>query len=303
MTEQQRLQFDAPADDPVAVYVASALTGLDEDQDAIVRLVSEAIADHCSQIGVLVHQPALHTHPIDHGSLAADEVHDADFRKVLESDVIVAIGDFPSWGAGKELAWAERLRAPILMFVRQGQSVSRLVEGTTADIEVVAWHHVADIRDACNTYFMKRKSRLEAQRRLRESRQHLWSPALQAIRHAYDQLNQEGRASISSATRLGDRRILEMTSSPLALAHASLDETLALVNALGLTSDTLLPAGVTTALSPRALSALGTAAELRGWSGEDTIALLQKATIEMARGGTRRLAFNEAADWIAFQND
>ena len=94
-----------------------------------------------------------------------------------------------------------------------------------------------------------------------------------------------------------------MIGSPLALAHASLDETLALVNALGLPSDTLLPAGVPTALSPMALSALGAAAELKGWSGDETVSLLQKANVELARGGTRRLAFNEAADWIAFEND
>lgn len=303
MDEQQCLQFDAPPEDPVAAYVASALTGLDADQDAIVRLVSEAIADYCSQNGVLVHQPAIHTHPVDHESLTPEEVHDADFRKVLESDVIVAIGDFPSWGAGKELAWAERLRTPILMFIREDRNVSRLILGTPADIEVVTWRQVADIREACRTYFTKRKNQLEAQRRLRDGRWRLWSPALQLICRVYDRLDESGRISVAATARLSDRRVREMISSPLTLAHASLDEALALVNALGLPSSTLLPAGSPPQLPSAALSALATAAELQGWTGDETVALLQSATVELAKGGTRRLAFNEAADWIAFKND
>lgn len=303
MAEQQSLQFDAPPNDPVAVYIASSLTNLSEDEDAIVKLVSGAIADFCSQNGMLVHQPALHTHPVDHRSLSATEVHNADFRKVLESDVIVAIGDFPSWGAGKELAWAERLRTPILMFVRESGRVSRLVEGTTADLEIVSWRPDTDIREACSTYFMKRKMQLEAQRRLRDGRRRLWSPSLQTISRAYDQLDESGRASVAATARLSDRRAREIISSPLTLAHASLDEAMALVNALELPSSTLLPAGSPPALPPVALSALATAAELQGWSGDEAVALLQKATVELARGGTRRLTFNEAADWIAFEND
>jgi len=97
--------------------------------------------------------------------------------------------------------------------------------------------------------------------------------------------------------------VREIISSPLTLAHASLDEALALVNALGLPSGTLFPTGSQPAMSSKGLSALATASELEGWSGDQAIKLLQKASIELARGGTRRIAFNEAADWIAFEND
>lgn len=119
MSAQQILSFDAPLDDPVAAYLASGLTSLNEDQITIVELVSGLIAGFCSQAGVVVHQPVLHTHPKDHSHLTPSEIHDADFAKVIESDVIIAIGDFASWGAGIELAWAERLRMPVLMFVRR----------------------------------------------------------------------------------------------------------------------------------------------------------------------------------------
>ena len=96
------------------------------------------------------------------------KVHDVDFLKVIESDVVIAIGDFASWGAGKELAWAERFRTPVLVLLRNGRSVSRLVEGTSADIEIARWRFHDDIREAWTTYFLKRKAQLEDRRRTQE---------------------------------------------------------------------------------------------------------------------------------------
>ena len=109
--EQQALHFSAPANDPVACYLASGLTSLNDDQITIVELVSGLVAGFCGEVGVIVHQPVLHTHPRDHDGLTEQEVHLRVLRESgPRSDVVIAVGDFASWGAGKELAWAERLR-------------------------------------------------------------------------------------------------------------------------------------------------------------------------------------------------
>jgi hypothetical protein len=50
------------------------------------------------------------------------------------------------------------------------------------------------------------------------------------------------------------------------------------------------------------LSALATAAELQGWEGRQAVELLQRATSELAKGGTRRLSFNEPTDWLDFDD-
>ena len=65
------------------------------------------------------------------------------------------------------------------------------------------------------------------------------------------------------------------------------------MNALGMPSTSVVPGGNLPTLAPRALSALATASELQGWDGRRTIELLQRASIELAKGGTRRLSFNE----------
>ena len=113
------------------------MTSLTDDQITIVELVSGLIAGYCSGAGVLVHQPVLHTHPKDHGDLSSEEVHAKDFASVVESDVVIALGDFASWGAGKELAWAERLRTPTLLLLRKDRAMSRLVVGSTVGVAPV----------------------------------------------------------------------------------------------------------------------------------------------------------------------
>ena len=300
MSEQQILSFDAPLDDPVAAYLASGLTSLNEDQITIVELVSGLIAGFCSQAGVVVHQPVLHTHPKDHSHLTPSEIHDADFARVIESDVVIAIGDFASWGAGIELAWAERLRMPVLMFMREGRLVSRLVEGTSADIEIAQWRFHDDIREAWTTYFVKRKAQLEDHRRLRSSRRHLWEPTQAAILLAYEKLDGSEKVEVAAVSRLTQRRIYEIVSSPQAVAHASLDELQALVAALELPSAVLLPGGNPPRLSSRSMSALATAAEIQDWDGRQVVELQQRAAAELAKSGTRRLSFNDPAAWIDF---
>lgn len=300
MSDQQELQFSAPADDPVTVYLASGLTSLTDDQITIVELVSGLVAGFCGDVGVMVHQPVMHTHPRDHADLSAEEVHAKDFASVIESDAVIAIGDFASWGAGKELAWAERLRTPILMLLREGKTVSRLVTGTTGDITIAEWRFPDDIREVWKTYFVKRQSQLEAHRRLRSGRRHMWTPTLTQIRASYDPLSEAERTEVAAIAHLSMRRVHEMLSSPVALAESSADELQSLVNGLGLPSTTAVPGGTPQALPPRALSALATASELEGWEGRKTVELLQRATAELAKGGIRRLSFNEPADWVDF---
>ena len=301
MTEQpQQLQFDAPPEDPVTAYVASGLTTLNEDQITIVELVSGMVADFCSHVGVLVHQPVMHTHPKDHGDLPDEEVHAKDFASVAESDVLIAVGDFASWGAGKELAWAERLRTPVLLLLRKGRLMSRPVTGTTGDIEVAEWRFPADIREVWSNYFVNRKSQLEAHRRMRAARRQLWTPTILLLRRAFDSLGDDAQREVAAIAHLARRRVHEMLSTPSALAESSMEEVFALANGMSLPSTAVTPGGAVPVLAPRALSALATASELRGWEGRRTIELLQRATAEVAKGGTRRLSFNEPTDWIDF---
>ena len=95
---------------------------------------------------------------------------------------------------------------------------------------------------------------------------------------------------------------LEPASIFLPVATIVIDFALAsgLPSRARLPSTVISPGDNLPALAPRALSALATASELEGWDGRQTVELLQRATAELAKGGTRRLSFNEPADWIDF---
>jgi len=303
MADHPQLPFDAPEDDPVSVYFASGLTGLNRDQLSIVELVSGLLSEFCADALIKVHQPVLHTGPQEHPELTPGEVHAADYAKVISSDALILLADFPSWGGGIELVWAERLRIPVLLLVRDPQSASRLLRGSIADLQVDIWRFHNDLRDAWKSFFLNRKQQLETHRRLRADRQLLWGPTIARLRHAYDELSPAQRLEVVAVAQIVDRRIAEMLSSPFAFAEASIDEIQALTGALGLPTSWLLPGEPQVSLPAKSLAALQNASELATWTGSKTLSLLRRAHVELARGGTRRLTFNESQDWIDFAGD
>jgi hypothetical protein len=118
------------------------------------------------------------------------------------------------------------------------------------------------------------------------------------LRGTFDLLAPEGQQEVAAIAHLSPRRVHE--SAPGALAESSVDELHALANASSLPSTAIAPGDSLPGFAPRALSALATASELEGWDGRQTVEQLQRATAELAKGGTRRLLFNEPADWIDF---
>lgn len=301
LTEQQTLRLE-DSNERITAYIASGLTSLNDDQLAIVELVSSFLSECCGEADVLVHQPILHTHPKDHADLAAHDVHATDFARVIGSDLVIAIGDFASWGAGKELVWAERLRIPVLMLVRPKNGISRLVTGTTADFEIHEWRFPGDLRrpGKRHTYHLSRRTQFEAHRRLRADRDLLWGSTLSRLLTAYHALSQTEQQAVGMTAQLTTGRIEELLAAPRAFAEASLDEAIALSGALGLASQAILPGEHAEHLPPRALAGLQSAAALEGWDGARTVGLLRQAEVELAKGGSRRLVFNAAADWISF---
>jgi hypothetical protein len=300
VAEQAELPFEAPEDDPVSVYFASGLTGLGEDQLSIVELVSGLLSEFCSEKEIRVHQPVLTTDPVSHPKLTPEQVRSADYQRVTSSDALIVLADFPSWGGGIEVTWAERLRLPMLVLARREKSVSRLLRGTTADVQVCTWRFHGDLREAWKSFFLSRQGQMEAHRRVRAARQILWGPTLARFSVAYGRLSADQQSEVSAVAQLTARRIEEMLASPLAWSEASMDEVLALAGALNLPTAAALPGEPQVELNALSLSALQNAAELSGWSGTATMGVLRRAQVELARGGTRRLSFNEPQDWIDF---
>ena len=121
-----------PAPLRLDAYLASALTGLDEEQRTSVAEVAEVVAIVCEEMEIDVYEPWKSTDPIQHPDVAPEDVFDRDRERVLGSDLVIHIADYASTGAGEELDFALDALIPIILLSHGDSVVSRMVLGIPA---------------------------------------------------------------------------------------------------------------------------------------------------------------------------
>jgi transcriptional regulator with XRE-family HTH domain len=134
-----------PAPLPLNAYLASALTGLTEDQRRIVFGISDLISDVCEKNGISLYQPRKKTDPVLHAEVSPSEVYAWDKQTVLNSDLLIHLCHHPSTGAGEELEFAHAALLPILLVYPADLKVSRMVLGIPSLVIHVAYNNVEDL--------------------------------------------------------------------------------------------------------------------------------------------------------------
>lgn len=114
---------------PLSAYLASALTGLSEDQRRLVFHLSDSVAEVCRRHGIDVYEPRKATDPVHHADVPAGTVWHIDRDRVLSSDLVIHLGHFPSTGAGEELDFAYSAMVPIMLISHGDMPLSRMVTG------------------------------------------------------------------------------------------------------------------------------------------------------------------------------
>ncbi|HZT14620.1 MAG TPA: helix-turn-helix domain-containing protein [Gaiellaceae bacterium] len=114
---------------PLSAYLASALTGLSEDQRRLVFHLSDTVAEVCRRHGIDVYEPRKATDPVHHAGVPAETVWRVDRERVVSSDVLIHLGHFPSTGAGEELDFAYSAMVPIVLISHGEMPLSRMVTG------------------------------------------------------------------------------------------------------------------------------------------------------------------------------
>ena len=128
-------------------YLASGLTGLSTDDRAHLARVSQAIEKVCRGLEIDLFEPRLATDPVDHPDVPAAEVFANDREKVLRSDLVIHVADYPSTGSGEELDFALGALVPIVIVARGESRVSRMVTGIPALKLAITYRDVDDLRD------------------------------------------------------------------------------------------------------------------------------------------------------------
>ena len=128
-------------------YLASGLTGLSSDDRAHLVRVSEVIEKVCRGLEIDLFEPRLATDPVDHPEVSAEEVFANDRERVLSSDLVIHVADYPSTGSGEELDFALGALVPIVIVARGESRVSRMVTGIPALKLTITYSDVDDLRD------------------------------------------------------------------------------------------------------------------------------------------------------------
>jgi transcriptional regulator with XRE-family HTH domain len=126
--------------------LATALTGLRDEERNVVFRCSDEISRICGQLGISLYQPREHTDPVIHADRPARDVYLTDRERVLTSDLVVALCTHPSHGVGAENEIACSACIPLVYIAPRGQKVSKMLLGSFGASQVIAYADDADLR-------------------------------------------------------------------------------------------------------------------------------------------------------------
>ena len=127
-------------------YLASALTGLGEEDRERLFAVSDLVVAVCKEMDINVYEPRKSTDPIQYPDVSAEDVFNRDRGLVLASDIVIHIADYASTGAGEELDFALAALIPIVLVAHGESVVSRMVLGIPALKLIVTYNTLDELR-------------------------------------------------------------------------------------------------------------------------------------------------------------
>lgn len=127
-------------------YVSGALTSLEEGPRT--RLFYELLAEVVESAGLRAYLPHRVTDPTTASHLDPRAVYDIDRAHVTASRVVVAYAGIPSFGVGIEVELAREHGIPVILVVERDRTVSRLLLGNPAVVDVVRFADLDGLRRA-----------------------------------------------------------------------------------------------------------------------------------------------------------
>ena len=125
-------------------YVSGALTALEEG--ARMRLFYELLAEVVESAGLRAYLPQRVSDPLTAAHLEPRAVYDIDRAHVTAARVVVAYAGIPSFGVGIEVELAREHAVPVVLVVERDRTVSRLLLGNPAVVEVVRFADLDGLR-------------------------------------------------------------------------------------------------------------------------------------------------------------
>lgn len=131
------------------VYISGALTAIADGARA--RVFYELLAEIVTGCGLrpyLPHQSTGGTDPVAAPDLDPRSVYDIDRARVARSGLVIAYAGTPSFGVGIEVEIARERGIPVILVAERGRTVSRMLLGSPAVVDVVRFTDLAALRQA-----------------------------------------------------------------------------------------------------------------------------------------------------------
>lgn len=125
-------------------YISGALTAVEDA--ARTRLFYELLAEVVGGAGLRAYLPHRVTDPVTATDLEPRAVYDIDRAHVTGSRVVIAYAGIPSFGVGIEVELAREHGIPVILVVERDRTVSRLLLGNPAVVEVVRFADLDGLR-------------------------------------------------------------------------------------------------------------------------------------------------------------
>ena len=125
-------------------YVSGALTALEDG--ARMRLFYELLAEVVESVGLRAYLPLRVGDGVSAAHLEPRTVYDIDRAHVTSARVVVAYAGIPSFGVGIEVELAREHAVPVVLVVERERTVSRLLLGNPAVVEVVRFGDLDGLR-------------------------------------------------------------------------------------------------------------------------------------------------------------
>jgi len=126
------------------VYISGALTAITDGARA--RVFYELLAEIVSARGLHPYLPHRATDPVAAPDLDPRSVYEIDRARVSRSRLVVAYAGAPSFGVGIEVEIAREHGIPVILVAERGRTVSRILLGSPAVVDVIRFTDLAALR-------------------------------------------------------------------------------------------------------------------------------------------------------------
>src|SRR5260370_13469161 len=149
---------------PLKAYLASALTGLSDEQRRTIFDISDRVNQICLESDIELYEARKKTDPVHNSDVPDAEVFKMDHDRVVTSDLVIHLCHYPSTGAGEELGFAYASLVPIVLLAPGSQRVSRMITGIPSFKLEIKYEQPEDLNTLLSNMLLEIRPYLEERR-------------------------------------------------------------------------------------------------------------------------------------------